>query len=117
LLVCAGMLLGCLFGTALGLVLCTLSILSNAVDRLRGPLFRPVFWMSGLFFTAESLPTNVRDFMLWNPVLHCVELVRDGWFPSYQARHASIPYVLACIVVLLFAGLTLERVVRSKVEV
>ncbi len=117
LLVCVGLGLGCLFGTSLGLVLCTLSVLSNSVERLRGPLFRPVFWMSGLFFTAESLPTNVRDFMLWNPVLHCVELVRDGWFASYHARHASIAYVLACIVVLLFAGLTLERVVRAKVEV
>ena len=117
LLVCAGLGLGCLFGGSLGLVFCTLSVLSNAVDRLRGPLMRPVFWMSGLFFTAESLPTNVQKVMLWNPILHCVELVRDGWFPSYHAHHASVAYVLGCTVVLLFAGLTLERVVRHRVEV
>lgn len=117
LLVAAGLGLGALFGTALGLVLCALSVLSNVVERLKGPLFRPLFWMSGLFFTAESVPSNVRDVLLYNPILHCVELVRDGFFPSYTAHHVDIGYVLVWIVALAFIGLTLERVVRRKVEV
>lgn len=111
-----GLALAGTLGMAFGLVLCSLSVVSNSVDRVKGPLLRPMFWVSGLFFTANSLPKAARDILLWNPVLHCVELVRDGMFPSYQSRYASISYVLIWIVSLLFIGLTLERGVRSKVQ-
>ena len=114
--VASGIGLAGLFGMSLGLVLCSLSVMTNAVDRIKGPLFRPLFWISGLFFTANGLPNSVREFMLYNPILHCVEIVRDGWFPSYHARHADPGYVGVWIVVLAFVGLTLERKVRSKVQ-
>lgn len=112
-----GMALASLLGASLGLLLCALSVLSPTVERMKGPLMRPLFWTSGLFFTAESLPSRIRDVLLWNPVLHCVEIVRDGWFPQYHAHHANATYVLYWIVGLAFAGLTLERAVRRRVEV
>ncbi len=105
-----------LLGLSLGMVMCGLGVLSNSVDRIKGPLFRPLFWISGLFFTAEDLPTHLRDLFWWNPILHCVELVRGGWFAGYHARHASASYVLLWIIVLLFAGLTLERAVRRRIQ-
>lgn len=116
LLTMLGMGLAGMLGLSLGTVLCSLSVLSKAVDRVKGPLMRPLFWVSGLFFTAESLPRSIREVLLWNPILHCVEIVRDGWFPAYHARHASPGYVLVWIVVLLFAGLTLERAVRRRIQ-
>ena len=116
LLLLGGLGLAGLLGMGLGLVLCSLSVLSPTVDRIRGPLFRPVFWISGLFFTAHSLPSNVREYTLYNPVLHCVELVRAGFFPGYEATYADPGYVVAWIVGLFFVGLTLERRVRSKVQ-
>ena len=111
-----GMGLAGLLGASLGLVLCSLSVLNNSVDRIKGPVMRPLFWISGLFFTAEALPTRIRELLMWNPILHCVELVRDGFFPSYHERHASTAYVLVWIIALSFIGLTLERSVRAKVE-
>ena len=117
LLLIIGFALASLFGTALGLVLCTLGQLSNAVDRARGPLLRPMFWISGLFFTANALPGEVREPLLGNPLMHTIELVRDGWYPNYTAGYASISYVLAWILALSVIGLTLERVVRRRIEV
>jgi len=55
--------------------------------------------------------------MLWNPVLHCVELVRSGFFESYEGHYMSTTYVLVWILGLAFVGLTVERAVRHKVEV
>jgi ABC-type polysaccharide/polyol phosphate export permease len=52
-----------------------------------------------------------------NPVTHIIELVRDGWFPGYGARHSSASYVLAWILVLAFVGLGLERTARRRLEV
>lgn len=104
-----------LLGVGLGLVLCMLSELSNVVDRLRGPLMRPLFWASGLFFTADQIPPEGRRYLLYNPVLHAVEMVRDGWFPSYRSEYAEPFYVVAWILGLLFFGLLLERVVRRRI--
>ena len=111
-----GLVLASLLGSCLGLVLCALGVISSSVDRIRGPLMRPMFWISGLFFTANDLPSAAANILLWNPVLHCVELVREGWFPSYDSRYAEPAYVLYWIVGLAFVGLTLERVVRRRVQ-
>jgi capsular polysaccharide transport system permease protein len=104
-------------GAALGLVFCALEVLTSVASRVRGPLLRPLFWCSGMFYTANGLPTDVRDVMLYNPLFHAVEIVRDGWFTSYQARHASAGYALAWTLCLAVLGLLLERGVRKRIEV
>jgi capsular polysaccharide transport system permease protein len=114
--VIVGLLLTTLLAYALGLVFCMAQVTSDTVKRIRGPILRPLFWISGIFFTANSLPLSARELLMINPLMHCIELVRDGWFGSYQSRHASASYVVAWIICLLFAGLTLERMVRSRVE-
>ena len=78
---------------------------------------RPLFWLSGIFFTANSLPDNARSIMLYNPVLHATELVRDGWYDDYEARHVDLAYVGKWGLLLLLVGLMLERVVRRRIEV
>jgi capsular polysaccharide transport system permease protein len=111
-----GFALAAMLGASLGLVFCTLDQLSRVVDRVKGPLMRPLFWISGLFFTAEQLPDRVREVMLVNPLLHAVEMVRDGWFIQYHDEHVSVSYVLAWILGMSFVGLALERVVRRRIE-
>jgi len=111
-----GFLLAGLLGSVLGLVFCSLGQYSNAVDRARGPLLRPFFWMSGIFFTADSLPEKAREVMLYNPLLHAIEMVRAGWYTSYAGTHVDFFYPVAWIVGLLFVGLALERRVRRRIE-
>ncbi len=116
LILITGFLLASLIGTSLGLVFCGLGQFSNAVDRARGPLLRPFFWISGIFFTADTMPEAARHAVLYNPLLHAVEFVRAGWFKSYGAHHVSLTYPLAWILGLTIIGLSLERVVRRRIE-
>lgn len=115
--VLSGFALASLLGASLGLVFCGLGQISNAIDRARGPLLRPLFWISGIFFTAESLSGSLRGLALKNPVFHAVELVRAGWFRTYGDEHADPWYVLAWIGALAAGGLLLERTVRQRIEV
>tara|TARA_R110000868_G_scaffold180804_1_gene421490 strand:+ start:376 stop:1197 length:822 start_codon:yes stop_codon:yes gene_type:complete len=117
LLIVQGFALASLLGMSLGLVFMGLGQLSNATDRARGPLMRPFFWVSGLFFTAESLPAQYREMVLHNPVLHVTELVRSGWFPSYTDEYTNISYGLLWVLGLSFVGLTLEVLTRRRIEV
>ena len=77
---------------------------------------RPLFWFSGVFYTANGLPAVARDLMLYNPVLHVVEFVRSGWFIEYRSQHASVSYVCAWIVTLTFLGLVIERAAKRRME-
>lgn len=108
--------LATLFGMAWGLVMLAGTVVNNSIQRIKSPIMRPLFWISGLFYSANSLPSEVREYFLWNPILHCVEIVRGGWFPGYHARYASTSFVLVCTLVLAFVGLTLERRVRPKIQ-
>jgi capsular polysaccharide transport system permease protein len=103
-------------GVSLGLVLCGLSVLSPAVERIHAPLLRPLFWVSAIFYSVEATPQPLRNVILYNPVAHAIELVRDGWFEGYQARYISAWYPASWVLVLLFFGLSLERVARRRLE-
>lgn len=117
LLIVMSFVLASALGGSLGLVFCGLSQISKVAERARGPLMRPFFWLSGIFFAANALTGNIRELMLYNPVLHVVELCRGGWFPGYDPVHADPFYVVVWILGLAFVGLSLERVVRRRIEV
>ena len=70
----------------------------------------------GVGTVIDDMPESVQSKMLYNPLLHAVELVRAGWFPEYDARFVDLRYCLVWIVSLAFIGLSLERVVRHRVE-
>jgi capsular polysaccharide transport system permease protein len=112
-----GFALASLLGSTLGLVFCGLGQWNNTVDRARGPLLRPLFWLSGVFYTADALPLGARKGLLANPVLQVNEMVRDGWFESYTTEHADPLYIAQWILFLALAGLMLERWVRRRIEV
>lgn len=116
LLVIAGMLAASALGTGLGLVFCALGQVSTIADRIRGPLLRPMFWVSGIFFTAHTIPDNARDAMLLNPMLHVTEMVRAGWFTGHDASYVDFGYVLWWIGGLALVGLILERWVRRRID-
>jgi len=116
LLVIAGFMLASLLGTSVGLVFCSLGVLWQSVDRARGALLRPFFWISGVFFTVAMLPVDVQPLAQLNPVVHATELVRAGWFPRYGAEYADPVYLIRWILGFTLAGLILERVVRRRIE-
>ncbi len=111
-----GLLLASALGGSLGLTLCGLTAFSPSVERIQGPLLRPLFWVSGLFYPATALPLNLKHLSGYNPVLHVVEMVREGWLPGYAAYQTSVSYVLAWILTLTFVGLALERVARRRLQ-
>jgi capsular polysaccharide transport system permease protein len=111
-----GLSLAALLGTSVGLFLGMLGMLSGVMERLRGPLMRPLFWVSGLFYTLDDVPSQAQHLLGYNPVLHTIELVRDGWFVGYESPQAEPTYVVAYILAFGALGLLLERVVRRKIE-
>lgn len=55
---------------------------------------RLLFWTSGLFFSIATIPNFLRPFLLWNPLLHGIELFRHSLQPTYPIPDISLAYLL-----------------------
>jgi ABC-type polysaccharide/polyol phosphate export permease len=76
-------------------------------------LLRPSFFLSAVFFTANELPEHILDWLSWNPLLHAIEVARDGMLFNYQSRIASDGYVLVWIAALGIGGAVLGLMRRN----
>lgn len=67
------------------------------VVRFMARLFvrRLLFWTSGIFFSIALIPDNLRPWLLWNPLLHGIELMRQAIAPTYPIPGISLHYLLA----------------------
>lgn len=104
----AGLLAVLSFG--IGSMNCLLIGLVPLWQRIWAIAMRPMFLISGVFFTFEAVPLPWRDLLWWNPLIHIVGLVRRGLYPGYDAAYVSGAYVLALGLSLsLIAGIGLRR--------
>ncbi|CAE6905568.1 ABC transporter permease [Vibrio sp. B1FLJ16] len=74
------------------------------VSKVQALITRPLFFISGIFFSLQDIPKEYWPFLNWNPLLHAVELTRYAAFPSYGNAGVSMLYLdLATLVSLFFA--------------
>ena len=86
-----------------------------SMERLIPVLMRPLFWVSGLFFTAEMLPAAIREYALINPILHMLELLRSAFFYEFESDYASASYALYfAFTLMLMAGIA-HRALRKRI--
>ena len=86
-------------------------------ERAWAILNRPRFLISGTRFTYQSMPPKAQAVLWWNPLLHCVGLIRDGTYSSYDGSYISVLYIAVIGLVTLFFGLLLmSRHYRRLIE-
>ncbi|HKK29910.1 MAG TPA: ABC transporter permease [Alphaproteobacteria bacterium] len=96
-------------GAALGLCTGILAMEFPSVEMILMPVRRLLFFSSGVFFIADSLPAILQEYLWWNPVLHATEWFRSAYFSEAESQFLSIEYLWSAIVALLVIGLILER--------
>lgn len=74
-----------------------------------------LFPLSGAAFMVEWLPAGAQKFVLFLPMVHGVELLREGFFGSQVKAHYSMAYMSVCSLCLTLIGLSQERVVSRQV--
>jgi capsular polysaccharide transport system permease protein len=77
-----------------------------------------LFWFtSGMVVNPESLPEPLGYYISFNPLMHCVEWVRSGYYADFPAHLLDKSYVLWCGAGSLALGLVGERIVRRYLRV
>jgi len=103
-------------GVGMGFLFSALEPMIPSMKQVSGLILgRPLFLGSGLFFTADTIPAHVREYLLYNPILHCMELARTEYFHEFESPHGSWNYVCAWAFASLAVGLAAHRGLRRQV--
>jgi len=90
---------------ALGLLFGIIELFVREVAKVREMASRPLFFISGSFFSLQDIPREFWPYLDWNPILHAIELTRYALMPSYGLEGVSLGYLAGAVLVTLFASL------------
>lgn len=99
-----------LFATSLGLLFSVAKAFVPEVDRVRSLAMRPVFFISGIFFSLRDIPEIYWPYLTWNPLLHAVELTRYAAYPMYGHLGVSYSYLNMSVLLTVFLALAVYHV-------
>ena len=102
------------FGFAL--VMAALSIRFEAVERLNNLLLYIMIPLSGAFVMAEYVPVSYREYFLYIPFPHAIEMVRAGIFGEFIPTHYTPWYPIAFGGVMVLLGLVLLNMFGNYIE-
>ncbi len=64
-------------------------------ERAWAILNRPLFIVSCVLFIFDDIPEPFQGWLWYNPLVHCVGMVRSGVYATYDASYASPAYAFA----------------------
>ena len=83
-------------------------------------LVRPLWFLSGIFFSINTMPYWLKPWISWNPIFQAIELTRYSLSSDYilDGKFISLPYLLSCSVVSCAVGLWVysnnERILLTR---
>jgi capsular polysaccharide transport system permease protein len=99
-----------LLGVGFGLTVSVGTALVPEIEKIVGLISTPLYFASGVFFSPGLLPPQAQEWLLYNPIVHGLELARSGFFPNYSlAQGVSDGYLAASSLGMVLLGLALQR--------
>jgi capsular polysaccharide transport system permease protein len=98
-----------LLGASWGLFLGVLSLFYEVVATFVSFLSFPLLILSAVFYPLSSLPPVPREWLLYNPLTHFMELIHASYIETLDARYVDYLYMTEWTIVPLFLGLWLYR--------
>jgi capsular polysaccharide transport system permease protein len=101
--------LAALLALGLGALNCYLFTRMPVYQRAWVIVNAPLFILSGIFFTYETIPSAYQDYIWYNPLMHITGLMREGFYSSYRPDYINVPYVVGVSFICMAFGLMLLR--------
>ncbi|MCR5220261.1 MAG: ABC transporter permease [bacterium] len=112
----AFLLLTPLMGLGVGMICFSLAVLYPTLERIIPMISRIMFFISGLFFSATSIPSGLLKYLWYNPLLQIIEWGRYCLSRGYPVLDYSLPYLIGLTISSLCLGLLFERYVRRRIK-
>nr|WP_281177195.1 ABC transporter permease [Marinobacterium profundum] len=96
-------------GLGVGLTLSAASSLVPEIGRLVRIITLPLLIISGVIIPLNYLPHDFQQYVLWNPIVHGLEHMRESFFPEYRSLDGvSLTYLWFWALSLTSLGLILH---------
>ncbi|BCN92736.1 transport permease protein [Thiomicrorhabdus immobilis] len=106
-----------LLGAGAGVLFSMLAALIPGIDKGVRMMTMPLLLLSGVIFPINNLPVEVQHYLLYNPVLHSLELLREAFLKGYWTiSGVSYLYLYYWVLGMLLFGLSLYLRYPYKVK-
>jgi len=97
------------------LIFCVIINLLPELETIFRLAFMPIYLLSGVIFPLWLIPHEFLSWLLWNPYLHLIQLLRETSIVRYPSvAEVNLQYPIACAIVTLFVGMWLYRARRMQ---
>ena len=96
-----------IFSFGLGIFLMVATFVYPVIIQIIPFILRPLWFISGVVVSINSLPQYIRPYVSWNPILQAIELTRYSFTKNYilDTSVISLVYLWQCALGALFLGL------------
>ncbi len=105
-----------LFSCGIGILFMLLTDAYEDADKVLPLMTRPLFFISGVFFSVQVVPQEYWPFLLWNPIFHAIELGREAVAPGYSVPQASLGYLAISTLFVLTLSLMFYRKTEQRLR-
>lgn len=110
-----GLFLFYIYAVSFGLTFSILGHFSENIKKTIKLIFRPLYFMSGVFFPAQSVSENYLQYLSINPILHFMELIRSSYFENFTHPHYNITFLTTLTLLQILLSLLLYRILEKKI--
>jgi len=104
-------------GSASALIIAVVTETSEAVEKFVQPVQYLIIPVSGAFAMVDWVPPWAQDALLLNPMVHCYEVVRAGYFGDGVITYYWPGYFFASTFILTAIGVVCLRRIRVYIQV
>ncbi len=108
-----------LFSAGLALIMMIIGYYGGEISKIISIIFTVLYFTSGVIYSIHVVPEPYLSYLLYNPFIHNLELIRHALSPTYLAHHIDMAYFLKWTVAVDFIGLLLyeaceKDLIRSR---
>ncbi len=104
------------FGFALSITIGGATGFSIIFERIWHPVSYIMFPISGAAFMSDWWAPGAREVLLLNPIVNCVEIIREGYYGGSFRYHYDMSYTAVVNLLLTLVGLLLVREASKRTE-
>lgn len=107
-----------LFGLGLGVAAVNVvaSAYSTAWEKLWPTFLRVQYFTCGVFYHPLDMPEEARTILLFNPLVHVTEWMRQAYYPHYVSPFLDAEYLLRSVILALLAGVLLFAAAHCRLR-
>jgi capsular polysaccharide transport system permease protein len=102
------------FSLGFAMVMMVIGHISEEISKVMSVAIRILYLTSGVLYSLHVIPDKYHKYILWNPVPHALESMRNAIDPEYPITHVSYGYFSCSVLVMMVFGMLVYKARERK---